>query len=85
VPSGLLGWLNWTISALLDSPEEQQTELINRHFPGILQRFDQRLPHAIDMADGDSIPELVKLGRQFAAGFDWKTILGLDAIATATS
>ena len=79
VPSGLLGWLNWTIGALLDAPEEQQTELVNRHFPGILQRFDQLLPNAIDMADTDSIPLLLKLGQQFAATFDWKTILAAGA------
>ena len=90
VPSGLLGWLNWTISALLDAPEEQQTELVNRHFPGILQRFDQLLPKAIDMADAGSIPLLIQLGQQFAAGFDWKAILGLgepvlEKKATATT
>ena len=35
VPSGLLGWLEWTVDALLDAPEEQQTELVKRHFPAL--------------------------------------------------
>ena len=74
-PSGLLGWLEWTVSALLDAPEEQQTEIVNRHFPGILQRFDWKLPKRIDMADTGSIADLVLIGQQAAAGMDWKAIL----------
>jgi hypothetical protein len=74
--SGLLGWLQWTVGALLDAPEEQQPEIVKRHFPpGMLQRFDWKLPHSIDMADAGAIPELVTVGKQAAAGMDWKTIL----------
>jgi patatin-like phospholipase/acyl hydrolase len=76
VPTGLLGWLQWTVGALVDAPEEQQTELVKRHFPGILQRFDWKLPHEIDLADTGSIPELAAFGKQVAAGMDWKKILG---------
>jgi uncharacterized protein len=75
VPTGLLGWLNWTVNALLDAPEEQQTQLVNRHFPGILQRFNWKLPEAIDMADIGEISTLVNIGQQVAAGMDWKKIL----------
>ncbi|HEY7390276.1 MAG TPA: patatin-like phospholipase family protein [Bryobacteraceae bacterium] len=75
VPIGFLGWLSWTVGALLDAPEDQQTELVNRHFPGILQRFNWQLPHAIDMADTASIPELVVIGKQAAAAMDWTRIL----------
>src|SRR5438093_7008807 len=46
-PSGLLGWLQWTVEALIDAPEDQQIELVNRHFPGLMQRFDWKLPHKI--------------------------------------
>lgn len=75
-PCGLLGWLNWTVTALLDAPEGQQTELVNRHFPqGMLKRFDWKLPHAIDMADTGSIPDLVKVGQSAAAQMDWAAIL----------
>jgi hypothetical protein len=69
---------------LLDAPEEQQTELVERHFPGILQRFDWQLPNAIDMADTSSIPKLVKVGQQAAAGMDWKQILNWPTSTTAT-
>jgi hypothetical protein len=75
-PSGLLGWLEWTVGALLDAPEEQQTDIVKRHFPpGMLRRFDWRLPHPIDLADAGAIPELVTIGQQAAAGMDWNAIL----------
>jgi patatin-like phospholipase/acyl hydrolase len=75
VPAGLLGWLEWTITAALDAPEDQQPELVNRHFPGVMQRFDWLLPSAIDLADTSSIPTLVEVGKKAAQGMDWKTIL----------
>jgi uncharacterized protein len=84
VPKGIVGWVEWTVNALLDAPEEQQTELVKRHFPGILQRFDWKLPNAIDMADTSSIRELVEVGKQAAAGMDWKQILSSPTASTAT-
>jgi hypothetical protein len=83
VPKGLVGWVGWTVDALLDAPEEQQTELVNRHFPGILQRFDWQLPQAIDMADTSSIPELVSIGQRAAAGMDWEKILSSPTASSA--
>ena len=77
VPEGIVGWLGWTIGALLDAPEEQQPELVNRHFPGVMTRCDWRLPSNIDMADTGSIPALAEIGKQAASGMDWKTLLGL--------
>ena len=74
-PCGLLGWLEWTVDALLDAPEEQQTQIVQRHFPGILKRFDWKLPEAIDMADTDAIPTLVTAGQKAAAAMDWNAIL----------
>jgi uncharacterized protein len=82
VPKGLVGWVEWTVDALLDAPEEQQPELVNRHFPKIMQRFDWQLPNAIDMADTSSIPELVKIGQNAAAGMDWNKILNATSAAT---
>lgn len=70
VPTGLLGWFNWTVNVLLDARTEQQAALVNRHFPGILLRFNQPLPNAIDMADICSMPQLLELGEQFAGGFE---------------
>jgi hypothetical protein len=75
VPKGLLGWLEWTIDALLDAAEDQQPELVNRHFPGVMKRFDWKLPSAIDMADTGSIPTLVNVGQQATQGMDWQSIL----------
>ena len=75
VPEGLPGWVEWTVDALLDAPIEQQSEIVKRHFPGILQRFDWQLPQAIDMADTSSIPVLVTCGQQAAASMDWTKIL----------
>jgi hypothetical protein len=76
VPSGLLGWMQWTVTTLLDAPEDQQTELVDRHWPNVMQRFDWQLPKAIDMADTGSIDMLVQIGSKVAATMDWKSILG---------
>lgn len=75
VPTGLLGWLEWTVSALLDAPEEQQPQLVDRHWPGVMKRIDWALPTKIDMADTGSIPLLVEIGKKAAAGMDWHGIL----------
>lgn len=75
-PHGLLGWTQWAVDALLNAPEEQQTELVKRHWPGILQRLDWQLPRAIGLADTSAIPELVNLGQYGAAGLNWSRILG---------
>jgi Patatin-like phospholipase len=76
VPSNLLGWLQWTVTTLLDAPEDQQTELVDRHWPGILQRFDWRLAQHIDLADTGNISLLTQLGTKFASAMDWPSILG---------
>jgi hypothetical protein len=75
VPSGAIKWLEWTVNALLDAPEDQQPELVNRHFPGIMQRFDWQLTESIDMADISKIDDLVQIGQKAAAAMDWATIL----------
>ena len=75
-PTDFWAGFNGLVNTLLDAPEEQQPELVNRHFPGILQRFDWQLPNAIDMADTASIPQLIGIGkRRFADGMDWGKIL----------
>jgi patatin-like phospholipase/acyl hydrolase len=74
-PTGLLGWLEWTVGTLIDAPEGQQTEIVQRHFPGLLQRFDPKLLRAIDLADTAAINELLQIGQEAAAGIDWRSIL----------
>jgi hypothetical protein len=75
VPRGFLGWLEWTVDTLLDAPADEQPALVNRHWPGIMQRFDWQMPEAIDLADTGKIPALVEIGQKAAAAMDWKTIL----------
>jgi predicted acylesterase/phospholipase RssA len=75
VPTGLVGWLEWTVGTLVDAPQDQQPELVNRHFPGIMNRFEWPLPHAIDLADTSQIQTLVDVGRQAAQNMDWNAIL----------
>ncbi len=75
VPTSLLGWVSWTIGALLDAPEEQQPELVERQWPGAMRRLDWPLPRQIDMADVGSIDVLVGVGASAAAKIDWGSIL----------
>jgi len=75
VPKGPIEWLEWTVNALLDAPEDQQPQLVNRHWPGIMQRFDWQLPEAIGMADTGKIDDLVQIGQKAAAAMDWTAIL----------
>jgi len=74
-PCGLLATLSWTLDSLLNSASDQQSELVNRHYPGVMQRFNWKLPHAIDMAAASAIPELVAIGRQLSSQMDWASIL----------
>jgi patatin-like phospholipase/acyl hydrolase len=76
VPKGLLSWREWSVGALLDAPEDQQPEIVNRTWPGLMQRFDWQLPEAIDMADTGKIGDLVQIGQKAAAAMDWNMILG---------
>ncbi len=75
-PSGLLGTIGWVTSTLVDTSEDWVDQAVRRQWPGILQSFNPALPRDIDEADLSAIPELVTIGRQFAAGLDWKKLLG---------
>jgi patatin-like phospholipase/acyl hydrolase len=74
-PQGLIGWLEWSVTALLDAPEDQQVELVNRHWPGLMKRFDWQMSEEINLADTSKIGDLVQFGQKVAAGMDWKSIL----------
>ena len=44
-PTWLWSWVQWVLSELLRSPGEQQTELVQRHYPAArFYRIDVRLP-----------------------------------------
>jgi hypothetical protein len=75
-PSGLMGWLDWVLDELLRSPEEQQTEIATRQYPGLkVYRFDYEMAEDIAMDDVSSLPKLQKYGEEFARGIDWQKIL----------
>jgi len=82
-PSHLLSWLEWILKELLTSPGEQQTEIVQRHFPETkfyrldpdLKEIDPTLNKEIPLDDIGAIDRLVEYGFKFAEMIDWKAIL----------
>ena len=67
-PKGLIGWLEWTIHELLDSPTEEQTEIVQRMYPKTpLQRIDFELPSGTSMDDPKQVPMLYELAKKQVA------------------
>jgi uncharacterized protein len=78
-PTWLYTWLTWILAELLRSPGEQQTELVDRHFPETpFYRIDVRLPRDIGLDDARGLPELRDIGERLAAEIDWPAILRGD-------
>ena len=74
-PHGFYETLSFTVDSLLTEPSSQQTEIVNRHYPGMMQRFNWMLPQKIDMADFSAISALAILGQQVGEKEDWKAVL----------
>ena len=76
-PSWLWPWVQWVLSELLRSPGEQQTELVERHYPAArFYRIDVRLPRDIPLdATGSALDELEQIARDLARLVDWTAIL----------
>jgi hypothetical protein len=82
-PHWLGDWFQWLLGEMFSSPGEQQTEIVNRHFPESpfyrldpdLKELDPTLEKKIELDDVDKIPQLLKYGKQFAEIVDWKNIL----------
>jgi patatin-like phospholipase/acyl hydrolase len=75
-PRGIAGWLNWVVDTTLHAPQEQQTEIVARHYSdAILYRLESPLQEAIGMDDIERIGELETAGRQFAGEVDWEAML----------
>jgi uncharacterized protein len=75
-PTWIWAWLEWLLGELLRSPGEQQTEIVQRHFTETpFYRLDPALHRNISLDDVRAIPELRRLGDQFAARIDWEAIL----------
>jgi hypothetical protein len=81
-PRLITDWLNWVLDALLHAPEEQQTELVARHYPeATFYRLEPNLSEDIEMDDIGRIGDLETMGRQFADQIDWNAMLRGDDTA----
>jgi hypothetical protein len=75
-PHFILSWLTWVVDTVLHAPEEQQTQLVARHYPGaLLYRLDPLLAEDIALDDVTRIGELEAAGRLFADEVDWPAML----------
>jgi hypothetical protein len=75
-PHFILSWLTWVVDTVLHAPEEQQTQLVARHYPdALLYRLDPLLAEDIDLDDVTRIGELEAAGRLFADQVDWPAML----------
>jgi hypothetical protein len=61
---------------MLHAPQEQQTEIVARHYPeAAFYRLEPELPSSIDMDDVGHIGELETVGEKFAQNVDWSAML----------
>jgi patatin-like phospholipase/acyl hydrolase len=74
-PRGFLSTLSWAIDTLTSAPMDEQTQLVDRHYPGMQKHFNWELPQPIVMADLNSIPALLEVGQAAAKGMDWREVL----------
>jgi predicted acylesterase/phospholipase RssA len=75
-PTWIWPWLHWVLDELLDSPGEQQTDLVQRNFPGMpFYRIDVQLPREVPLDDLKSLPALRHYGQQLARQVSWPPIL----------
>ncbi|HEY7525775.1 MAG TPA: patatin-like phospholipase family protein [Candidatus Limnocylindria bacterium] len=75
-PTWIYAWLGWLLSELLRSPGEQQTELVDRHFPdATFYRVDVRLEREFSLDDAGQLGALHEMGERLAARIDWPALL----------
>lgn len=75
-PGWLFSWLKWVLYELLNSPGEEQTELVQRHFSkATFYRLDPQLTSDIQLDDFGKIDVLIELGRKFVKDINWEDIL----------
>jgi hypothetical protein len=88
-PTWIWPWFQWLLRELLRSPGEQQTQLVQRHFPQVpfyrlepdLNVLDPTLRRPISLDDVQSIDRLRRYGELFASLIDWSAILeGRDSM-----
>jgi hypothetical protein len=75
-PTWLYSWLGWLLAELLRSPGEQQTELVDRHFPkATFYRIDVRLERDFSIDGAGEVAALRDVGERLAARIDWANVL----------
>jgi patatin-like phospholipase/acyl hydrolase len=75
-PTWIYSWLGWLLAELLRSPGEQQTELVDRHFPeASFYRMDVRLGREFALDDAGEMAALRDIGERLAALIDWPAVL----------
>lgn len=75
-PTWLYSWLGWLLAELLRSPGEQQTELVDRHFPdATFYRIDLELPRDYGVDDATKMADLERLGEKLTERIEWRKIL----------
>lgn len=75
-PRWIGGWLEWTLTEMLESPGEQQTEITWRQFPDMMfYRIDTELNEKISLDDFAKIGRLLEYAEALAERIDWEAIL----------
>lgn len=82
-PGWIGAWFDWVLGELLRSPGEQQTEIVQRHFPKMpfyridpdVSVLDPERGQGMPLDDTSRLEELRALGTGLAATIDWATIL----------
>jgi uncharacterized protein len=75
-PENILQWVNWFVGEMLHSTNEEQTDLVHRHFPqALFYRIETELRRDIGLDDATSIDELHDYGTKLAKLIDWQAIL----------
>ena len=74
---GLLGAITWTIDSLVEAPIDQQIRVAKLLYPGVVQRYNWKLPANVDMSDVAEVPTWIALGTKLAAEVDWRKELKL--------
>jgi patatin-like phospholipase/acyl hydrolase len=74
-PHSILDWLGWVTDTMLHAPQEQQSEIVARHYSSAtFYRLEPQLPAAIDMDEIGRIGDLEEAGRKFAGLIDWSVL-----------
>ena len=75
-PRSLVSWLFWILSELLRSPGEQQTELVQRHYPKArFYRIDVALKRDIGLDSIKDLDELSEIAMKHLPEVNWQAIL----------